>query len=136
MVITFGKNFKGLVLVGDPYLLTNKNISKVPQDCVPCTYYPIFFWKIKKGFGFWPTRSQVSISTPMDISKLGFMVWSTNIRTHQIDSFILQNKNGWWECSDISQALRFLGRKIARMRKKFGKTNILLSENFCILFRQ
>ena len=50
-VATFSKDFKGLVPVGNPCLVAGEDILDVSQDCVLCTYYPIFFQKIKKRFG-------------------------------------------------------------------------------------
>ena len=50
-VPTFGRDLKGLVPVGDPCLVAGKDIPDVSQDCVLCTYHPMFFRKIKKRFG-------------------------------------------------------------------------------------
>ena len=43
----------------------------------------MFFWKIKKRFGFWSNGSKVSILTSADAS--GLTVWSTNVGIHKID---------------------------------------------------
>ena len=45
------RDLKGLVPVGNPSSMAGKGIPDVSRDCVPYTYYPIFFQKIKKRFG-------------------------------------------------------------------------------------
>ena len=50
-VVTFDRDLKGLVPVGDPCLVAGEDIPEVPQDCVLCTYHPMFFQKIKKRSG-------------------------------------------------------------------------------------
>ena len=54
----------------------------------------MFFQKIKKKFGLWSTRSEVSTLTPADASSP--TIWSTDAGTHKIDGFIFKNKDGWW----------------------------------------
>ena len=93
--MTFGKDFKRLAQIGNPCLVAGKNILKVPQDYILYTYHLMFFQKIEKKFGLWPTGSEVSTPTPANTLKLGFMVWSTDARTYKIDGFISKNKNGW-----------------------------------------
>ena len=51
LVAKFGRNLKGLVLVGNLCLVADKDISEVSQDFVLCIYHLILFQKIKKGFG-------------------------------------------------------------------------------------
>ena len=81
-VATFDRDLKGLVPVGDPYLVASEDIPEVPQDYVPCTYHLMFSQKIKKRFGLWSTGSEVSTLTPADAS--GPTVQSTNAGTHKI----------------------------------------------------
>ena len=45
------RDLKGLVPVGDPFLVAGEDIPDISRDCVPCTYHPMFFRKIKKRFG-------------------------------------------------------------------------------------
>ena len=84
-VATFGKDLKGLVSVGNLCLVASEDISEIPQDCILCNYYPMFFWKIKKRFALWLTRSKVSILTPAD-DPSGLMIQSTNARTHKLNA--------------------------------------------------
>ena len=72
------QDLKGLVPVGNPFLVAGKDIPNVSRDCVLCTYHPMFFRKIKKKFGLWLTRSKVSTPTPADAS--GPTVWLTDAR--------------------------------------------------------
>ena len=62
----------------------------------------MFFQKIKKRFGLWLTKSEVSTLTPTDAS--GPTVWSTNAETHKIDGFTFKNKDGWWERLDFTRS--------------------------------
>ena len=62
-VITFDRNLKELVPVGNPCLMVGENILEVPQNCVLYTYYPILSQKIKKRFGL----SKVNTLTPADV---------------------------------------------------------------------
>ena len=78
-VATFDRNLKGLVPVGNRHFVAGEDIPDVPRDCVPCTYYLIFFQKIKKRFEL----SEVSTLTPTD--GLGPTVRSTNVGTRKID---------------------------------------------------
>ena len=81
-------DLKGLVLVGDPLLVPGKDIPEVPRDCVPYTYHPMYFQKIKKSFGLWLPVSNVSTLTPPDAS--GLTIWSTDAGTHKIDGTTLK----------------------------------------------
>ena len=94
-VATFAKDLKGLVPVGNPYLMAGEDIPDISQDFLLCTYHPRLVWKIMKRFGLWPTGSKVSILTPANAS--GTKVQSTNAGTHKIDGFTFKNKDGWWE---------------------------------------
>ena len=47
-------------------------------------------------------KSKVNTPTQADISKLGFMIWLTNAKTHKIDNFTFKKKNGYWKDWDIS----------------------------------
>ena len=44
-------DFKGLIPVDDPYLVAGEDILEISRDYLLCTYYPIFFQKIKKRSG-------------------------------------------------------------------------------------
>ena len=44
------RDLKRLVPVGDPFLVAGEDIPDVSQDCVLCTYHPMFFQKFKKRF--------------------------------------------------------------------------------------
>ena len=129
-VATFGRNFKKLVLVGNHHLLKplfdhwsllwrlkNKDDGwehlDILRDCVPCTYYLMFFWKIKKRFELWSNKSKVSTLTPVDAS--GLTIWLSNTGTHKIDDFTLKNKDGWRECLDVPQELQFFGNESITM---------------------
>ena len=81
-------DLKELVPVGNPCSVADEDIPKISQDDVPCTYHPMLFQRIKKGFGL----SEVSTLTPADAS--GLTVRSTNAKTHKIDSFTFKNKDG------------------------------------------
>ena len=52
-------DFKGGVPVGNSYSVAREDILEVPQDCVLCTYHPMFFQKMKKRFLAWSTKNEV-----------------------------------------------------------------------------
>ena len=81
-------NLKGLIPVGNSCLMTGENIPEISQDCVLCTYYLMFFQKIKKKFELWSTGSEVSTLILADAS--GPMVWSTDAGIHKIDGSTLK----------------------------------------------
>ena len=62
----------------------------------------MFFWKIKKRFGLWLTKIEVSTLTLTDAS--GPTVWLTDIGIHKIDGFTFKNEDGWWEHSDSTRS--------------------------------
>ena len=68
--------------------MAGEDIPDVPQDCVLCTYHPMFSQRIKKGFGL----SEVSTPTPANAS--GLTVRSSDAGTHKIDGFTFKNKDG------------------------------------------
>ena len=82
------RDLKRLVLVGNHSLVASKDIPNVSRDCVPCTYHPMFFRKIKKRLELWSTASEVGTLTPADAS--GPMVQSTDVGNHKINRFILK----------------------------------------------
>ena len=88
-VATFARNLKELVPVGNFCLVAGEDILEISQDCVLCTYHPIFFRKIQKRFELWSTGSEVSTLTPVDAS--GLTVCSTNAGTHKIDGPTLKS---------------------------------------------
>ena len=82
------RELKGLVPVGDLFLVAGEDIPDLSRDCVPCIYHLIFFQKIKKKFGLWSTGSEISTLTLADVS--GLTVWSTNVGSHKIDGLTLK----------------------------------------------
>ena len=64
LVVTFNRDLKGLVPVGNHCLVAGKDILKVPWDCVPWTYHPILFWKrLRRVLGFDHPKAK-SVSWP------------------------------------------------------------------------
>ena len=68
--------------------MAGEDISEVAENCIACTYHPMFFWKIKKIFELWSTKSKISTLTLAYI--LGFTVLSTNIKTQKNDGLTLK----------------------------------------------
>ena len=60
-VTTFGKNLKDLVLVGDSYLVNDKDIPEVLQDCVLCYNTQYFFEKSRRNLGFEQPRAKSAL---------------------------------------------------------------------------